>query len=101
FIHQHANELGVSPEFLGAKLVGRWPGGAPLLRSLENDDAELGQSDCANNNFRFFHADPTLQDPTSNVAPPDANPPAGSDGQCVQATHPFPPSPGDQKELLC
>lgn len=101
FIHQHANELGISPEFLGAKLVGRWPSGAPLLRSPENDDAELGQSDCANNNFRYFHADSTLQDPTSNVAPPDTNPPAGSDGQCVQATHPFPPSPGDQKELLC
>ena len=39
-------------EQLAAKLVGRWPGGAPVNRVLY-DDETLGNDKNANNNFRF------------------------------------------------
>lgn len=99
FLHETANQLKVSPEFLGAKVVGRWPSGAPIMRSGQDDNAELGLSDCANNNFEFLHADPAIQ--TSNNTPPDTGPAPGSDAQCGASTHPFPPSPGDTQGLLC
>ncbi len=39
---------------LGAKMVGRWPSGAPLVRSPERDDPKLAQE----NDFGYFHMDP-------------------------------------------
>lgn len=38
---------------LAAKLVGRWPGGAPLTLSPDHDDAALAQA----NDFGYFHGD--------------------------------------------
>ena len=38
---------------LAAKLVGRWPGGAPLTLAPESDDPELSQA----NDFGYFHSD--------------------------------------------
>ncbi len=52
FVGQTAQQLGIAPELLGAKLVGRWPSGAPILRAPEADNPALGDSDCANNHFR-------------------------------------------------
>ena len=41
-------------DLLGAKLVGRWRTGAPVERTTDqNDNPELGDNDCANNNFEF------------------------------------------------
>ena len=40
-------------ELLGAKMVGRWQGGAPLALSPEGDDPELGSDPQRNNDFRF------------------------------------------------
>jgi Dyp-type peroxidase family len=92
FLHKTAQDLGIAPELLGAKVVGRWQSGAPLLRSGETDTPALGQNDCANNNFQYFHADTT---------PPDTGATPGSDGHCSVTGQTFPPSPGDQKGLLC
>ena len=39
---------------LGAKLVGRWPSGAPLVRSPHRDDPDLG----ADNAFQYADRDP-------------------------------------------
>ena len=38
---------------LAAKLVGRWPSGAPVARSPEADDEALGKNDFANNHFAY------------------------------------------------
>ncbi|HXU44450.1 MAG TPA: Dyp-type peroxidase [Thermoanaerobaculia bacterium] len=42
-----------TPEYLAARLVGRWPSGAPVNRVPRTDDANLGEERRANNNFRF------------------------------------------------
>ncbi|MEU8236345.1 Dyp-type peroxidase [Actinoplanes sp. NPDC048967] len=38
---------------LGAKMVGRWPSGAPLAVAPERDDPELGKDPERNNDFRY------------------------------------------------
>src|SRR6185437_8186190 len=38
---------------LGAKMVGRWQSGAPLARTPERDDPELGEDPRRNNDFRY------------------------------------------------
>ena len=80
FLHDQAGALGLSPAGLGARLVGRWASGAPTMRAPDADDPNLGDDDCANNNFEFKEA--TL--PTRH--------PKGRH-QCSDET--FPPAPGD------
>jgi Dyp-type peroxidase family len=43
----------MEPERLAAILVGRWPSGAPIMRTPDTDIVQLGRSTIANNNFRF------------------------------------------------
>jgi Dyp-type peroxidase family len=83
FLNQKSAALGLSPALFGAKLVGRWASGAPVLRTPDDkDDPDLGNNDCANNNFEFFKASPK---------PPDT---VDGGTQCGKASL-FPPSPGD------
>jgi deferrochelatase/peroxidase EfeB len=42
---------------LQAKLVGRWPSGAPLMLAPERDDPELGADPQRNNDFRYYEED--------------------------------------------
>jgi Dyp-type peroxidase family len=63
FLHQTAQAMGSKPGFaglteeaLGSKLVGRWPSGAPLVRSPAADNPALGDDDTANNHFAFDSA---------------------------------------------
>jgi Dyp-type peroxidase family len=44
---------GVTPGWVGARLVGRWPSGAPVARLPHGDDIALGVDRLANNNFGF------------------------------------------------
>ena len=44
---------GVTPEWVGARLVGRWPSGAPVARLPYGDNPALGVDRLANNNFGF------------------------------------------------
>lgn len=56
FAAQHAGEGGqASGEGLAAKMVGRWPSGAPLVRSPEEDDPSLAGL----NDFAYGNEDPT------------------------------------------
>ena len=78
---------GMTPERFASLLVGRWPSGAPLMRSPAADDEALGGDDCANNSF-FFHG-PCEIEPVEGC-PPDARPPAPGDPDgalCPYAAH--------------
>lgn len=44
---------GVSPTLVAAKMVGRWPSGAPLVLAPLADDPELGRDRERNNDFRY------------------------------------------------
>ncbi|MEU4393067.1 Dyp-type peroxidase [Kribbella sp. NPDC023855] len=48
-----AAAVGTTPVRLASMLVGRWPSGAPLLRSPAADDAALAGDEFANNHFLF------------------------------------------------
>ena len=104
FLHEHAQQLGISPAFLGAKIVGRWPNGEPIMRDQQGGDQPLlGNDDCANNDFEFVHQDPSLDTPASQL-PPDELPPAGTSDQCRIPQSPnshFAPSPGDKSGQIC
>jgi Dyp-type peroxidase family len=68
FLHDQGMRLRTSPEAVGARLVGRWRSGAPIMRARAGDDRELANDDCANNHFLFQQ---------------DARPvPQGRDDQC-------------------
>jgi Dyp-type peroxidase family len=51
--HAHRKLPGATPDALGALLVGRWPSGAPVLRSPDRDLPALGSDRYANNQFDF------------------------------------------------
>ncbi len=57
YVQSVAERNGVTAELVGAKMVGRWPSGAPLVRSPKRDDPELGANAKKNNDFRY-HEDP-------------------------------------------
>jgi Dyp-type peroxidase family len=48
-----AEQVGLSPQHFAAMLVGRWPSGAPLMRTPDRDDAALAGDEFANNHFLF------------------------------------------------
>ncbi|MFL5802125.1 MAG: Dyp-type peroxidase [Roseiflexaceae bacterium] len=96
FVRQNAHQLGLATEFVGAKLVGRWASGAPIMRAPEADNQALGDDDCANNNFEFVEESPQIF-PEQKASPidctdeiPNTPPPAL-----------FPPSEGDPQGLTC
>lgn len=55
FLAEKAAHLGMSPLQFGAKVVGRYPSGAPIMihRNCDTDDYKLGGADCRNNAFEF------------------------------------------------
>jgi Dyp-type peroxidase family len=53
FIDDSAQTLGMDAEILGARLVGRWKSGAPLLITPLQDDPLLGDNELQNNAFEF------------------------------------------------
>jgi Dyp-type peroxidase family len=73
FVNSAAGQLGMSPDELGARLVGRWRDGAPIMRS-DTPNQALGDDDCANNNFEF-------REDSEQVL-------SGDDGQCLDKVHP-------------
>jgi Dyp-type peroxidase family len=67
-MHEEAMRLAVLPGFSGltddmlaARLVGRWPSGAPVNRVPLADDPKLGGDRFASNNFRFDSDTPPMQ----------------------------------------
>jgi Dyp-type peroxidase family len=72
FVRDIARALGIpdpvnssAAKLVGAKLVGRWPSGAPVEREPAKENPDLADNDCQNNYFEF--ADDT--DPISPVDP--------------------------------
>ena len=53
YVDATARDLGLDPELLAAKLVGRWRGGASLVQSPDADRAELATA----NDFGYHHDD--------------------------------------------
>lgn len=47
-------------ELLGARMIGRWPSGAPIDLAPTADDAQLGSDPARNNDFNFAHPDSDL-----------------------------------------
>jgi Dyp-type peroxidase family len=81
----HPRLAGITGELLGAKLVGRWASGAPLLRALESDLPAMAGDSCADNNFDYVRPGHPLK--------------GGEPGKCTD--HVFPPAPGDERGLIC
>ncbi|WP_414583329.1 Dyp-type peroxidase [Scytonema sp. PCC 10023] len=60
FVNTKAAELsqkpgfnGMTPERFATLLVGRWPSGAPLMRSPNSDNEDLAKDSLANNHFSY------------------------------------------------
>ncbi|MBN3886458.1 MAG: Dyp-type peroxidase [Nostoc sp.] len=71
FLNEKAANLNTDPQKVSAKLIGRWPSGAPTVRTPEKDAPKLGDDDNANNDFEFNGDDP-LKDHffRNDVVPP-------------------------------
>jgi Dyp-type peroxidase family len=89
-----------APREVGARLVGRWPSGAPVLRIPNSESPALADDDCKNNNFEF-------QGDTKAIAGPAQYPSACVDDDPA-APRPagdnaprFPLSPGDPSGTRC
>jgi Dyp-type peroxidase family len=68
FVRAGAAQLREIPGFedmtdarFAALLVGRWPSGAPLIRSPEADAPEIGADDLANNHFNYAGSAPPVR----------------------------------------
>ncbi|HFK1721317.1 TPA: Dyp-type peroxidase [Bacillus cereus] len=71
FVLEKAKELNMCPTLMGTKMVGRWPSGAPLMRSPETDNQELAKDDYANNHFLYESDTPNIKlSPNLNYADP-------------------------------
>jgi Dyp-type peroxidase family len=53
FVREQAARLGMDPQLLMARMVGRWQSGAPLELAPRYDDPRLGADDERNNDFAF------------------------------------------------
>jgi Dyp-type peroxidase family len=89
FLSSEADQLAASgavpsatPERVGSLLIGRWPSGAPVMRSPDSDDPDLGQDDLVANHFEFSAPTPAIK-----LIPP--------------AIDTFPLAPGDGLGVRC
>jgi Dyp-type peroxidase family len=53
FVAARGAGLGMHPELLASRMVGRWPSGAPLELAPLADNAALGANDMRNNDFNY------------------------------------------------
>jgi Dyp-type peroxidase family len=53
FVEERAARLGMDPELLSARMVGRWKSGAPLELAPLRDNPALGDDATRNNDFEF------------------------------------------------
>ncbi len=77
---------GITPEKFGAKFVGRWASGAPILRATDQDIPAMADDQCADNYFEFEDASDPLQ--------------PGQPDQCTDS-FPVARSQGDAEGLVC
>ncbi len=91
-VAEKARELQVDPEWLAARMVGRWKSGAPVMRAPESDNRELGADRVARNNFQF--ANPGMADLTGRGYPRSEADPLGL--ACPIAAHIRKANPRDE-----
>jgi Dyp-type peroxidase family len=53
FVREQAARLGMAPELLAARMVGRWKSGAPMELAPLREDLRLGGDENRNNDFEF------------------------------------------------
>lgn len=97
-----ANFPGMTPERLGALLVGRWASGAPVSRTPLTDKKDLADEGLANNDF-FFTVDTPAPAFLPGVTPPAPFDAAKSDASglvCPLAAHIRKVNPRDQDSNL-
>lgn len=97
FLDATAQAIHTTPELLGAKLVGRWKSGAPIMRAKEKDNPKLADNDCANNHFEFEDASEPIP-PQTDPNHPDC---MIEDARCVDNDPSFEVSPGDALGAIC
>lgn len=87
---RHAALRDLTPDVLAAKLMGRWPSGAPLTRAPRRDDPELAYNSYANNDFRYVQPREALRGDTPEHMAARAYAPAPADDIgliCPHAAH--------------
>jgi Dyp-type peroxidase family len=89
FLKEEGDKLGLGADLFGAKVVGRWMSGAPILRAPLKDDPKIAGDDCVNNDFEFAPSTdaPEPPAPKADCLCPDDTPPAKPD--TVGTTCPF------------
>jgi Dyp-type peroxidase family len=89
FLQDKGTELGLGAGLFGAKVVGRWMSGAPILRAPLKDDPAIAGDDCVNNDFEFAPSTdgPVPPAPKADCLCPADTPPAKPD--LVGTTCPF------------
>ena len=90
---------GLTPERLGALLVGRWHSGAPVSRTPDMDNTALAADGLSNNDFLFTQDTPPPEFVRGSGATPGTFPRAmeGTNGPvCPHAAHIFKVNPRDQ-----
>ena len=79
FLGQLASQFGVAPDLVGARMVGRWPSGAPIVVTPTSDVPAMGLNECANNNFEYS---------AEEDAVPAVKPMSFSENMCENVTSP-------------
>ena len=69
FLFDEAKKLSVDPVALGARLIGRWPSGAPLVRTPVRDKPRLGRNNDKDNDFEY--GPPADRDREGSAVPRD------------------------------
>ncbi|POZ61053.1 Dyp-type peroxidase [Chromobacterium alticapitis] len=85
--------------FAAACLVGRWPSGAPVMRTPLADNQKLGDDSYASNNFQFVQASHVPKYSAGSEIPPDDFPQARDDtlgSTCPFSAHIRKVNPRDQ-----
>lgn len=85
FVAARAAQLGIYPELLAARMVGRWRSGAPLELAPLEDNPSLGANDRRNNDFDY------AGDPFQRACPYAAH---------IRKANPRDDPPGGQAETL-
>ncbi|MCU5132282.1 Dyp-type peroxidase [Bacillus cereus] len=61
FVENMSTEAGMKSDLLGAKLIGRWKSGAPLIRAKEEDNPPIGNDEFTSNHFSYVNPEPAIK----------------------------------------